>query len=148
MEGLHASRELIHRFNNAPVTMENALHWDLNRILSEIDEGLIRCAERTKEPIAAIGVDGWAVDYVRLNDDGLPIAQPFCYRDRGPRQWKAKLKQALSTEAFIHVERRQPLRINSLYQLMADQAAGVAAAARWVNLPEYVLARLGGTYCC
>jgi rhamnulokinase len=38
----------------------------------------------------------------------------------------------------------QPLRINSLYQLMADERAGISTGTRWVNLPEYVLARLGG----
>jgi rhamnulokinase len=38
----------------------------------------------------------------------------------------------------------QPLRINTQFQLMADQAAGVPASARWINLPEYVLAMLGG----
>jgi rhamnulokinase len=136
--------ELIHRFSNSPVTVANALHWDLNRILSEIEDGLIRCAERTREPIAAIGVDGWAVDYVRLDADGSPISQPFCYRDMRTEAMEAKLKRTLSTAALFMLSGVQPLRINSLYQLMADQAAGVVAATRWVNLPEYVLARLGG----
>ncbi|HZD77266.1 MAG TPA: FGGY-family carbohydrate kinase, partial [Acidobacteriaceae bacterium] len=38
----------------------------------------------------------------------------------------------------------QPLRINTLYQLIADRQAGVPAHYRWVNLPEYVLSQLGG----
>ena len=35
-------------------------------------------------------------------------------------------------------------RINTLYQLVADRAAGLAAGGGWVQLPEYLLHRLGG----
>ena len=46
-----------------------------------MEEGLRACAQLAPEGIAAIGVDGWAVDYVRLGADGQPVADPFCYRD-------------------------------------------------------------------
>ncbi len=36
-----------------------------------------------------------------------------------------------------------PQRINTIYQLLADQAAGVDPSAPWICLPEYVLHRLG-----
>ena len=36
------------------------------------------------------------------------------------------------------------LRINTVYQLLADLASGLDPHAPWVNLPEYVLYRLGG----
>ena len=136
--------ELIHRFSNSPVTIGDGLHWDLSRILSEIEDGLLRCAEKTSVPIAAIGVDGWAVDYVRLTEDGLPIAQPFCYRDLRTEAIEVELERRSSREELFALSGVQPLRINTLYQLMADESAGVPATARWVNLPEYVLARLGG----
>jgi rhamnulokinase len=136
--------ELIHRFSNSPVTIDGGLHWDFSRILSGIEDGLLRCAEKTSAPIAAIGVDGWAVDYVRLTENELPIAQPFCYRDTRTEAVEAELSQHLSREELFLLTGVQPLRINSLYQLMADQRAGIPAKARWVNLPEYVLAWLGG----
>src|ERR1700759_1277213 len=58
--------DLIHRFSNGPVARGNSLRWDLRRLLDEVRMGLRLCAERTNGPIASIGVDGWAVDYVRL----------------------------------------------------------------------------------
>jgi len=136
--------ELVHRFNNSAVTIGKELHWDLHRILSEIECGLVRCAEKTLAPIAAIGVDGWAVDYVHLTANGLPVAQPFCYRDTRTEAVKVEFEQRCSAEDLFALGGAQPLRINTLYQLMADQSAGVSATARWVNLPEYVLAQLGG----
>jgi rhamnulokinase len=136
--------KLIHRFSNSPATIGEELHWDLSRILSEIEDGLIRCAQKTSGPIASIGVDGWAVDYVRLTEDGLPMAQPFCYRDTRTESVETELKQRFAAEELFAMSGAQPLRINTRYQLMADQLAGIPAETRWVNLPEYVLARLGG----
>jgi rhamnulokinase len=136
--------ELVHRFSNAPVAIEGCLHWDFSRILSGIEDGLLRCAERTSSPIAAIGVDGWAVDYVRLTETGLPLAQPFCYRDLRTEPMESELAKKCSREELFALCGVQPLRINSLYQLMADGRAGIPASIRWVNLPEYLLARLGG----
>ena len=136
--------ELVHRFSNTPVDFGEGLHWDFSRILSEVEEGLLRCAERTATPIAAIGVDGWAVDYVRLTETDLPFGQPFCYRDLRTEATEAALAQRCSREELFALCGVQPLRINTLYQLMADGSAGVPAETRWVNLPEYLLARLGG----
>ncbi len=136
--------ELVHRFSNAPVAFGEELHWDFSRILSEVEQGLVRCAQRTAAPIEAIGVDGWAVDYIRVIEDGLPMAQPFCYRDRRTEAAEAELERRCSREELFALTGVQPLRINTLYQLMADQMAGGPATARWVNLPEYLLARLGG----
>ena len=41
------------------------------------------CAVRRAcaEGIASVAVDGWAVDYVRLDAEGAALADPFCYRD-------------------------------------------------------------------
>lgn len=136
--------ELLHRFSNSPVAIDDGLHWNLSRILSGIEEGLLRCAEKASAPIAAIGVDGWAVDYVRLTENDLPTAQPFCYRDTRTEAIEAELERRGLRERLFALCGAQPLRINTLHQLMADGRAGVPSSARWVNLPEYVLARLGG----
>jgi rhamnulokinase len=138
--------ELIHRFANAPILQDQGLHWNLDRILSELESGFLRIAERVSTPIASIGVDGWAVDCVRLTEHGLPLAQPFSYRDTRTEAVQAELNRRYSAEQMFALTGVQPLRINSIYQLMADQKAGIPADTRWVNLPEYVLARFGGRF--
>ncbi|MGI8771779.1 MAG: rhamnulokinase [Acidobacteriaceae bacterium] len=136
--------ELVHRFPNAPVQQGGSLHWNLSYILSQLERGLHRCAQHSPAPIAAIGVDGWAVDYVRLGSDQLPLAAPFCYRDLRTQAAETAMRSRISNEELFRISGVQPLRINTLYQLAADRIAGVPAHARWVNLPEYVLAHLGG----
>lgn len=138
--------DLVHRFGNAPVQSGASLHWDLGRILSELENGLVRCGEQTGGPIAAIGVDGWAVDYVRVNETGLPLDMPFCYRDTRTEKTMTELHRRCSTEELFAMSGVQPLRINTQYQLMADTRAGIPAQVPWINLPEYVLARLGGRF--
>jgi rhamnulokinase len=135
---------LVHRFPNAPVSRGESLFWDLEQILREIERGLLRCGEQATAPIVSIGVDGWAVDYVRLNEEGRPIGLPFCYRDPRTEASVKVLEARCSREELFALSGAQPLRINTQFQLMADLAAGVPASARWVNLPEYVLANLGG----
>jgi rhamnulokinase len=136
--------DLIHRCSNGPVARGNSLRWNLEGLLKEVRIGLRLCAERTSAAIASVGVDGWAVDYVRLNDSGDPIGEPFCYRDERTLASEATLEEACPAAFLYRQTGVQPLRINTLYQLMADRQAGVPAHYRWVNLPEYVLSQLGG----
>jgi rhamnulokinase len=135
---------LVHRCSNGPIARGNSLHWNLERLLKEVRMGLQLCAERTSTPVASIGVDGWAVDYVRLNDDGVPIGEPFCYRDERTLASEAALAAACPAAFLYRQTGVQPLRINTLYQLAADRQAGVPGHFRWLNLPEYVLSQLGG----
>lgn len=132
--------ELVHRMPNGPVHDGKSLHWPLSRILDGLDEGLHKAAEAAPEGIASIGVDGWAVDYVRLGPDGKPHGEPFCYRDERTVATKQDADKTLSPEALFARTGAQPLRINTLYQLLAD----TNTHAPWVCLPEYVLYWLGG----
>jgi rhamnulokinase len=136
--------ELIHRIPNGPVSDGNSLCWPLDAILAGLDEGLRKAAQVAPEGIASIAVDGWAVDYVRLDRNGQPLRLPFCYRDeRSVLSKEAADKLAGPDWMFSHTG-AQPLRINTIYQLLADSAAGIDIHAPWVCLPEYVLYRLGG----
>jgi rhamnulokinase len=134
---------LVHRFPNAPVHADGALRWNLDLILSEVDAGLRRCAEIAAHPIQSIGADGWAVDYVRLGPDGHPSGAPFCYRDTRTEAAFRQVEQRISKQELFAIAGAQPLRINTLYQLVADNFAGIPAGAPWVNLPEYLLSHLG-----
>jgi rhamnulokinase len=136
---------LVHRFSNGPVQQGASLHWDLDRIFEELQTGLARGAEQSSSPIGSIGVDGWAVDYARLGRNGAPLGKPFCYRDLRTELAESEVKARCSIETLYSITGVQPQRINTLYQLVADRMAAVPIEERWVNLPEYVLAKLGGS---
>jgi rhamnulokinase len=138
------SIELMHRIPNGPVHRGSSLHWPLANILAGVEEGLRKAADFAPEGIASIAVDGWAVDYVRLDLHGRPLHDPFCYRDERSIVAKEFADARVNPDRMFRIGGAQPLRINTAYQLVADQLNGTDARAPWVGLPEYVLHRLGG----
>jgi len=135
---------LVHRIPNGPVAQGDELRWDLGAIWAGVEEGLRRCASIAGEGIASIAVDGWATDYVRLNQDGLAMADPFCYRDLRNIAAEQAVHERISLRRLYALTGLQRLRFNTVYQLYADQAAGIPPAVPWLNLPEYLLSFLGG----
>jgi rhamnulokinase len=131
----------VHRIPNGPVQHGSSLYWPLERILSGIEEGLRKAATEAPEGVASIAVDGWAVDSVRLDPTGHPLHDPFCYRDERTIAAKHKADALLPPEEAFRRTGAQPLRINTLYQLLAD--AETEQQAPWLCLPEFVLHWLG-----
>ena len=138
---------LVHRFANAPVTAaDGSLRWNIGMIEAGVMTGLRRAAELAPEGIRAVAADGWAVDYVRLaeGEQREPLEDPFCYRDLRTVASEAWLHERISPGRLREITAVQLQRINTLYQLVADRQAGLAAGAGWIQLPEYILYRLGG----
>jgi rhamnulokinase len=133
---------LIRRFANSARTEGNGLRWDIAAIQKGVEEGLHACAQLAPEGIAAIGVDGWAVDYVRLAPGGQPVANPFCYRDERTVESQKLVHLRISPDRLYQLTGIQILALNTLYQLRADGDA--EQNLRWINLPEFLLHRLGG----
>jgi len=135
------SIELIHRFSNHALQSADGLHWDLPTIVDGLNAGLRQCAQLAPEGIRSIAVDGWAVDYVRLDAHGQPAANPFCYRDERTIAAEIALHERVSATRMRELTGIQLLRINTAYQLFADDAE--LRKLPWLNLPEYILHTLG-----
>ncbi len=141
--------EMIHRFLNTAVETAGSLRWDLHKICTELEIGLLKCAAIATEGVGSIAVDGWGVDYVRLGADSRPLQQPFCYRDTRTvaieKTAHEKLDAAgITRQKLYELTGVDQLRINTIYQLLADISAGIPTAAPWVELPEFILHWLGG----
>jgi rhamnulokinase len=135
---------IVHRFENSPVSARGRLSWDVQAIFEGVKKGLRRCAEIAREGIASIGVDGWAVDYVRLDALGDPAEPPFCYRDVRTEISEDRVHAILPPSRLYSMTGIQILRINTLYQLYSDHIAGSDCSLPWLNLPEYIAYRLSG----
>jgi len=136
--------DVIHRIPNGPVHQGTSMRWPLETILAGLEEGLRKAAQLAPEGVASIAVDSWSVDYVRLAPNGNPLHQPFCYRDERTVPTKEAADAIIAPKDLYQRTGVLPHRINTIYQLMADTAAGIDPHAPWVMLPEYVLYWLGG----
>lgn len=151
-DGQAARLHLVHRFPNGPVERNGHLRWNLEALWQGIEQGLHHAAEAASGTIDSIGVDGWAVDYVRLDARGTVLGQPFCYRDPRTETAMSDVWQQMAPgdrpergrERLYQLTGIQFLRFNTLYQLYADRRDGLEPGARWLNLPEYMLHRLAG----
>jgi rhamnulokinase len=136
--------EEIHRLPNAALQTSTGLRWDIEAIYRGVLEGLQVCAERAPEGVASIAVDGWAVDYVRLDQGGNPIAMPFCYRDPRTGEAESAVHSILPPSQLYSFTGIQIARFNTIYQLYADKLAGNDPSLPWANLPEFITYRLCG----
>ncbi len=142
-EGGKPKIEVIHRIPNGPVHRGASLHWPLETILAGLEDGLRKAAYAAPEGIASIGVDSWGVDYVRLGSDGCALREPFCYRDERTMATKDAADSIVAPFELYQRTGAFPMRINTVYQLLADPAAGIDPQALWIMMPEYVLYWLG-----
>ncbi len=136
---------LVHRFANAAREVGGHLRWDFRSIVAGIESGMRRAATIATEGVAGVAVDGWAVDYVRLDGSGRPLEEPFCYRDQRTIAAEVALHRRISAERMRALTGVQLLRINTVYQQFADRQMKLAEGERWLNLPEFLLCCWGGT---
>jgi rhamnulokinase len=141
----HGNPEIrvVHRFPNAPIREQNELRWDIEKIWQGVEEGLRLCAGIVQEGIAAVGVDGWAVDYVRLRADGSIAGNPYCYRDERTIAAEKEVHKRIPPDELYRLTGIQLLPLNTLYQLYADGVSGMDHGLRWLNLPEFISYKLG-----
>ena len=133
----------IYRFSNGPITRAHHLFWDIRQISEGVNEGLRRCAAAIKEPIASIGVDGWACDYVRLASTGEAERNPYCYRDERTVESETQVHQVIGRETLYKLTGTQLLRFNTVYQLFADRTDLLERHLQWLNIPEFLMYQLG-----
>ncbi|HTW08484.1 MAG TPA: rhamnulokinase family protein [Acidimicrobiales bacterium] len=125
------------RAPNAPVRLPDGWHWDILRLHQGMLEGLaVLSREVDAAPIWA-GFDGWGVDYGLLDPGGRLLGSPFCYRDgrtaglvgtAGARVGRGRIYEATGI---------QEMEINTVYQLMAEQAGtAYAVADKMLLLPD------------
>jgi rhamnulokinase len=134
---------VVHRFPNSAIHEKGSLRWDIAGIYWEIERGLTLCADIADEGIASIGVDGWAVDYVRIGAENAAIENPYCYRDERTVDAQELFHYRISRRGLYDLTGIQLLRFNTVYQLYADRLAGMDPKCPWLNLPEFITVRLG-----
>jgi rhamnulokinase len=135
--------EEVYRFTNAPRRTGNSLIWDTERLFDEIVAGIKKCRGLGKSP-DYIGIDTWGVDYVLADRKGKPLEPAYSYRDSRTAPF---LETPLPFEELYRVTgiARQPF--NTVYQLLADKAAGrLENAGTLFFLPEYFSYRLTGDF--
>jgi hypothetical protein len=122
----------VHRFQNGPVERNGHLYWPLDRLCLGAEEGLRFAAKlllNGDRSIDSIGVDGWAVHYVRLDATAGRWMTLSVIATRAPKLPCPKSGRALRQTGSTSLR---------AYSSSASTACTncTLTGAGWLNLPE------------
>jgi len=111
--------EEVHRFANQPVEVLGTIHWDMLRIMHEIQTGISLADKLTNGTLRSIGTDSWGVDFGILNKDGMLLGNPVHYRDRRTDGVSEDVFRRVADRELFERTGVSSMEINSLFQLHA-----------------------------
>ena len=139
-DGMRFHLTELHRFANAGVRAGDSLHWDVLRIWSEIQTGLMKFRANNAETPCGIGVDAWGVDYALLDDRDRLLGNPYHYRDSRTRGIPEKMSSAMSSRELFRATGVQTMEINTAFQLAGmavEQDTQLLSAHTLLMIPDF-----------
>jgi rhamnulokinase len=124
----------VHRFPNDPVRVNGRLHWDILRLLHEVQQGLRAACSAGHGEVASLGIDAWGCDFGLLDRNGELAGNPLHYRDEGSRGALEEILHIVPREEIFARTGIQFIPVNTLYQLFAMHRARSSALERAATL--------------
>ena len=122
-----------HRFANTQLRLPTGLHWDLINLWRGILTGTRNAVEWTRArgiPLVSLGVDTWGVDFGLVGASGELLGLPHAYRDERTAPIFEHTLAAYGREKIYAATGIEFMSLNTLYQLLAQQAAAPETIAQ------------------
>ena len=132
--------EEVFRFDNSQIRKDGHDCWDHQALARSVLQGIAKCKEIGKIP-ATIGIDTWGVDFVLLDEQGLPCSDMVAYRDARTEGADALVDAAISADELYARCGIQKMLFNTIYQLAAlkkEHPEQIEKAQRMLMVPEYL----------
>lgn len=132
--------EEVYRFPNGMDNKNGTLCWDVERLITEIKNGLKKCKEIGKIPVS-MGIDTWGVDYVLLDKDDKILGDTVGYRDSRTEGMDEKVYEVISQDDLYARTGIQKQIFNTIYQLMAVKQSHpeyLEQAKTILMIPDYL----------
>ena len=132
--------EEVFRFDNSQIRKDGHDCWDHQALARSVLQGIAKCKEIGKIP-ATIGIDTWGVDFILLDEQGLPCSDMVAYRDARTEGADALVDAAISADELYARCGIQKMLFNTIYQLAAlkkEHPEQIEKAQRLLMVPEYL----------
>ena len=132
--------EEVYRFDNRQVIVDGHECWDLEELSRHILEGLRAAADRGMVP-ETVGIDTWGVDFVLVNEIGIPVTDAVSYRDSRTDGMPEELDRVIPFDRLYAKCGIQRTKFNTIYQLFAlkrENPEVFERAARLLMVPDYL----------
>ena len=110
--------EEVYRFPNGMDDKNGTLCWNVERLFTEIKNGLKKCKEIGKIPVS-MAIDTWGVDYVLIDKDDRILGDTVGYRDSRTEGMDEKVYEVIPQDELYARTGIQKQIFNTVYQLMA-----------------------------
>jgi rhamnulokinase len=131
--------EEVHRFPNIPTKVANSIYWDVPRLWNEVKSAIRLAQAKSGEPLSAMGVDTWGVDFAFIDAKGELVENPHHYRDSRTEGVMEELLRRVPREEVYSKTGIQFMRINTLYQLYSlvlSKSPVLDSASRFLMMPD------------
>lgn len=138
--------EEVHRFWNGMDEADGTLCWNVERLFSDILEGMRKCKELGKIP-QSVGIDTWGVDYVLLDQNDNLVGKAVGYRDHRTDGIDQEVYKLIPEEELYGRTGIQKAIYNTIYQLMAlkkQDPQQMETAESLLMIPDYFHFKLSG----
>ena len=132
--------EEMYRFDNSQIRKDGHDCWDMAALAHAVIAGIKACKDAGKLP-TTIGIDTWGVDFVLLDEHGLPCSDMVAYRDARTEGADALVDAAISADELYARCGIQKMLFNTIYQLAAlkqEHPEQIEKAQRLLMVPEYL----------
>jgi rhamnulokinase len=127
------------RFPTRSVRLPDGLYWDALGLFSELTSALAE-VRASGAHIRSVGVDSWGVDFGLLDANGSLVANPLSHRDGRAAGFVADALSRVPAEDLYATTGIQLLPFNTLFQLLALDAASTLGRAETLLLIPDLLA--------
>lgn len=111
----------VHRFPNLPVRIGGRIHWDVLRLLHEVEHAIGKAAHEAGGALESFGIDTWGLDYGLLDGSDQLLSNPYHYRDMGSRPMQVELRARIAPAELYRRTGIQSTPFNTLDQLIRLQ---------------------------
>lgn len=129
----------VHRFSNNLIEKDNKFIWDIDKLFTEIKNGIAKCENLELLP-NSIGINTWAVDFVLLDENGNLLTDAIAYRDPRTNGVMEEVFQILNKEYLYERTGIQFQKFNTIFQLYAlkmTEPEILEKAKSFLMIPDY-----------
>ena len=130
----------IYRFDNSQIVRNGHDCWDLQSLARHVLTGCKAAADIGEIP-ETVGIDTWGVDFVLIDERGLPVGDAVAYRDKRTDGMPEYVESVVPfNELYAHTGIQKAI-FNTVYQLAAlkkESPGQLEKADRILFIPDYL----------
>ena len=130
----------IYRFDNSQIVRNGHDCWDIQALARHVLLGCKVAADIGEVP-GTVGIDTWGVDFVLVDERGLPVGDAVAYRDKRTEGMPEYVDSIIPfNELYAHTGIQKAV-FNTIYQLTAlkrEHPEQLEKADRLLFIPDYL----------